>query len=85
MARKHPRYAPEFRRQMIELVRAGNVIRPVKAVRLAGVDSKIKTDKDDGSRTKDLQRVQQPMTSVKGAECANLSVCTTCMATCGSG
>jgi transposase len=23
MARKHPPYAPEFRRQMIELVRAG--------------------------------------------------------------
>ena len=23
MAKKHPRYAPEFRRQMIELVRAG--------------------------------------------------------------
>jgi hypothetical protein len=23
MARKHPRYAPEFRRQMVELVRAG--------------------------------------------------------------
>ena len=23
MAKKHPRYVPEFRRQMIELVRAG--------------------------------------------------------------
>jgi phosphoribosylanthranilate isomerase len=36
-----------------------NVIDAVKAVRPAGVDSKTKTDKDDGSHTKDLQRVKQ--------------------------
>jgi phosphoribosylanthranilate isomerase len=36
-----------------------NVIDAVKAVRPAGVDSKTKTDKDDGSHTKDLQRVER--------------------------
>jgi phosphoribosylanthranilate isomerase len=36
-----------------------NVIDAVKRVRPAGVDSKTKTDKDDGSHTKDLQRVKQ--------------------------
>ena len=35
------------------------VIDAVRAVRPAGVDSKTKTDKDDGSHTKDLHRVKQ--------------------------
>jgi phosphoribosylanthranilate isomerase len=36
-----------------------NVVEAVKAVRPAGVDSKTKTDKNDGSHTKDLQLVKQ--------------------------
>lgn len=35
------------------------VIDAIRAVQPAGVDSKTKTDKDDGSHTKDLQRVRQ--------------------------
>jgi phosphoribosylanthranilate isomerase len=36
-----------------------NVIDATRAVRPAGVDSKTKTDKDDGSHSKDLQKVKQ--------------------------
>jgi phosphoribosylanthranilate isomerase len=36
-----------------------NVIDAITAVRPAGVDSKTKTDKDDGSHTKDLQKVKR--------------------------
>ena len=36
-----------------------NVVDAIRAVRPAGVDSKTKTDKDDGSHTKDLQKVRQ--------------------------
>jgi phosphoribosylanthranilate isomerase len=36
-----------------------NVIDAIRAVRPAGVDSKTRTDKDDGSHTKDLQKVEQ--------------------------
>ena len=36
-----------------------NVIAAIRAVRPAGVDSKTKTDKDDGSHRKDLQKVKQ--------------------------
>jgi len=36
-----------------------NVADAIRAVRPAGVDSKTKTDKDDGSHTKDLQKVRQ--------------------------
>lgn len=36
-----------------------NVAEAITAVRPAGVDSKTKTDKDDGSHTKDLQKVKQ--------------------------
>lgn len=37
----------------------GNVIDAIKTVRPAGVDSKTRTDKDDGSHTKDLHKVRQ--------------------------
>ena len=36
-----------------------NVADAIRAVQPAGVDSKTKTDKDDGSHTKDLQKVRQ--------------------------
>ena len=36
-----------------------NVVAAINAVRPAGVDSKTKTDKDDGSHTKDLEKVKQ--------------------------
>jgi phosphoribosylanthranilate isomerase len=36
-----------------------NVVDAIRAVHPAGVDSKTKTDKDDGSHTKDLQKVTQ--------------------------
>jgi phosphoribosylanthranilate isomerase len=36
-----------------------NVVEAIRAVRPAGVDSKTKTDKDDGSHSKDLQKVKQ--------------------------
>jgi phosphoribosylanthranilate isomerase len=54
----------ELDRKIVETVRvpviiAGglgpdNVMQAIRAVRPAGVDSKTKTDKDDGSHTKDL-------------------------------
>ena len=57
----------ELDRKIVESVRipvviAGglgpdNVIDAIRAVRPAGVDSKTRTDKDDGSHTKDLQKV----------------------------
>lgn len=36
-----------------------NVVDAIRTVRPAGVDSKTKTDKDDGSHTKDLEKVKQ--------------------------
>jgi phosphoribosylanthranilate isomerase len=36
-----------------------NVVDAIRAVQPAGIDSKTKTDKDDGSHTKDLQKVRQ--------------------------
>jgi phosphoribosylanthranilate isomerase len=36
-----------------------NVVDAIRAVQPAGVDSKTKTDKDDGSHTKDLQKVRR--------------------------
>src|SRR5262245_39742693 len=36
-----------------------NVVDAIRRVQPAGVDSKTKTDKDDGSHTKDLQKVKQ--------------------------
>jgi phosphoribosylanthranilate isomerase len=59
----------EIDRKIVESVRipviiAGglgpdNVIDAIRAVQPAGVDSKTKTDKDDGSHTKDLQKVKR--------------------------
>jgi phosphoribosylanthranilate isomerase len=59
----------ELDRKIVEIVRipviiAGglgpdNVVAAINAVRPAGVDSKTKTDKDDGSHTKDLEKVKQ--------------------------
>ena len=59
----------EIDRKIVESVRipvivAGglgpdNVIDAISAVQPAGVDSKTKTDKDDGSHTKDLQKVSR--------------------------
>jgi phosphoribosylanthranilate isomerase len=45
-----------------------NVIAAIKAVRPAGVDSKTKTDKDDGSHTKDLQKTQQFVARAKSRQ-----------------
>jgi phosphoribosylanthranilate isomerase len=42
-----------------------NVSAAIKAVRPAGVDSKTKTDKDDGSHTKDLQKVRDFVAKAK--------------------
>jgi len=36
-----------------------NVVDAIATVRPAGVDSKTKTDKDDGSHTKDLEKVRR--------------------------
>jgi phosphoribosylanthranilate isomerase len=36
-----------------------NVVEAIAAVRPAGVDSKTRTDKNDGSHSKDLQKVKQ--------------------------
>lgn len=57
----------EIDRRIVEIVRipviiAGglgpdNVVDAIRTVQPAGVDSKTKTDKDDGSHTKDLQKV----------------------------
>jgi len=59
----------ELDRKIVETVRvpviiAGglgpdNVMQAIRAVRPAGADSKTKTDKDDGSHTKDLAKVEQ--------------------------
>lgn len=59
----------EFDRKIVETVRipviiAGglgpdNVAEAIAFVRPAGVDSKTRTDKDDGSHTKDLQKVRR--------------------------
>jgi phosphoribosylanthranilate isomerase len=42
-----------------------NVAQAIRTVRPAGVDSKTKTDKDDGSHTKDLQKVKQFVAQAK--------------------
>ena len=59
----------ELDRKIVESVRipaivAGglgpdNVLEAIRAIRPAGVDSKTKTDKDDLSHTKDLEKVRQ--------------------------
>src|SRR5215471_18839804 len=44
-----------------------NVVEAIRMVRPAGVDSKTKTDKDDGSHTKDLRMVKQFVARAKSA------------------
>ena len=50
-----------------------NVVDAVRAVRPAGVDSKTKTDKGDGSHTKDLQLVKQFVERAKSLREINVS------------
>ena len=45
-----------------------NVIDAIRAVRPAGIDSKTKTDKDDGSHTKDLQKVKRFVARAKSRQ-----------------
>jgi phosphoribosylanthranilate isomerase len=45
-----------------------NVADAIRAVDPAGVDSKTKTDKDDGSHTKDLQKVRRFVARAKSAQ-----------------
>jgi phosphoribosylanthranilate isomerase len=47
-----------------------NVVDAIRAVRPAGVDSKTKTDKHDGSHTKDLQKVKQFVARAKSLRAA---------------
>jgi phosphoribosylanthranilate isomerase len=42
-----------------------NVVDAIRIVRPAGVDSKTKTDKDDGSHGKDLEKVKQFVSRAK--------------------
>ena len=68
----------EIDRKIVESVRipviiAGglgpdNVVEAIRMVRPAGVDSKTKTDKDDGSHTKDLQKVKRFVARAKSLE-----------------
>jgi phosphoribosylanthranilate isomerase len=68
----------EIDRKIVESVRipvviAGglgpdNVVDAIRIVRPAGVDSKTKTDKDDGSHTKDLQKVQRFVARAKSIQ-----------------
>ena len=70
----------ELDRRIIESVRiptiiAGglgpaNVQEAIRVARPAGVDSKTKTDKSDGSHTKDLQTVSAFVKAARGANCA---------------
>ena len=68
----------ELDRKIVESVRipviiAGglgpdNIVDAIRAVRPAGVDSKTKTDKEDGSHTKDLQKVRQFVARAKSLQ-----------------
>jgi len=68
----------EIDRKIVERVRipviiAGglgpdNVVDAIRVVRPAGVDSKTKTDKDDGSHTKDLQKVKRFVARAKSLQ-----------------
>ena len=70
----------ELDRRIIESVRiptiiAGglgpeNVQEAIRVARPAGVDSKTKTDKSDGSHTKDLQKVSAFVKAARSANCA---------------
>jgi phosphoribosylanthranilate isomerase len=68
----------ELDRKIVESVRipviiAGglgpdNIADAIRMVRPAGVDSKTKTDKDDGSHTKDLQKIRQFVARAKSLQ-----------------
>lgn len=65
----------EIDRKIVESVRiiAGglgpdNVVGAIRVVQPAGVDSKIKTDKDDGSHTKDLQKIRRFVARAKSRQ-----------------
>jgi phosphoribosylanthranilate isomerase len=68
----------EIDRKIVESVRipaiiAGglgpdNVINAIRAVQPAGVDSKTKTDRNDGSHTKDLQKIRRFVTQAKSQQ-----------------
>lgn len=45
-----------------------NVVSAIRAARPAGVDSKTKTDKDDGSHTKDLQKIRRFVARAKSRQ-----------------
>jgi phosphoribosylanthranilate isomerase len=45
-----------------------NVIDAIRAVQPAGVDSKTKTDRNDGSHTKDLQKIRRFVTQAKSQQ-----------------
>ena len=47
-----------------------NVQEAIRVARPAGVDSKTKTDKSDGSHTKDLQKVSAFVKAARGPNCA---------------
>jgi len=47
-----------------------NVREAIRVARPAGVDSKTKTDKSDGSHTKDLQKVSAFVKAARGPNCA---------------
>jgi phosphoribosylanthranilate isomerase len=68
----------ELDRKIVESVRipviiagglgADNVIDAIRAVRPAGVDSKTKTDKEDGSHTKDLEKIRRFISQAKSRQ-----------------
>ena len=80
IARSDVTHSWELDRRIIESVRiptiiAGglgpeNVQEAVRVARPAGVDSKTKTDKSDGSHTKDLQKVSAFVKAARGSNCA---------------
>jgi phosphoribosylanthranilate isomerase len=45
-----------------------NVVDAIRAVQPAGVDSKTKTDKDDGSHCKDLQKIMRFVARAKSQQ-----------------
>lgn len=47
-----------------------NVQNAIRVARPAGVDSKTKTDKSDGSHAKDLQKVSAFVKAARGPNCA---------------
>ena len=63
MAKKHPRYAPEFRRQMIDLVRAGRgpeeLARDFEPSAQAIRNWVVQADRDEGGREDGLTTAER--------------------------